>query len=1005
MEDEEFSDIVSESDNRFPIYMDGERIESLRSLISYYQRRVSRLIEEKKQVEEMIENQYELIDLLGVNDPDMDFSVLQKSENADEGKHQTTIEYYRTLSTESYLELLKNSNDYNQLLSYYPLSCSALFDPKFCLDISKIADVAQQFPTEKRQGFYEAIFQEINSISTLMSSLLSILNNDSDISLNEHIQNILMGILPFSKVILFSYDKSIPALYVEKQKLKMEYILKDGIFAQALKSGKKIFISRHDIGLTESDLSILGKSDSMYATPLLSINSVLILYDRNGDITPRDDFLVSICCRFLKEIMHVIHIKKYKKQKIDIYQKMSDALIQLSSLFDMNNFLSTFSKSLESIFECQSAQLFRVSNARSQIMKIGHRKEFFNISNGIVGLCVSRREILSFESPENSIFFHSGIDRSSSGVLTRSIMVSPIFSGKGVVKWVIALYNKERGSMFTINDADSLSVFSKNFHSIAASIRKGSKITDEMKISNRAINDLTQVIDFFSFISDPSDINNLADQVGKKMSTLIGFSRVNVYLIDRKNSRIYGNGDEVDFFRELNPLIDDPIVRLAYHQKICAHNHQTVFFPSIDSRESINGVVVLTTEGETSNALSRSSFMLRSSSSLRSSKSNRITRKISVLGQGSLSNISFISSERTKKILFMWGGIIGAIIQSSYHSKHSSDLLSIARMLAEDWERLPSLFVASFLQEIFLFFDIGKGSEESIIFTKYSRDLVQKQSALLISLISSLKHPYSTANEYDVFEYPSLQEVNNILINPIASDEKSILSHLMKIADENGVLSFFGVPRSIFEDSIRAARSRHKENGFKCWRLSFDSAQFCFYIISQIKASLNLSNCHKSALFLHLIYHNSLIFDESTESTMKYYLENGPSYCISSIIYSFSPLIKCITIEKKNELFCELIKLDNLDTIESATCNNLTQLVYILSNFSFLAQGYSDSEKWIQARFDDELEYTPDMISSHIDYEFKNIIQPVFGELFKMDYKLDVIRKLFSDTVSKLTSH
>ena len=227
----------------------GERIATIQSLVSVYERRIRRFQEEAKLISNLTEFQYEFINKLGITPTNMTLSPVEnrqasnnaninssekysnensqmqnnkndKIENTQEGDDsliQTDKLSYSSLNYDCFLdffkkEIKKSSSKtctMHDMFQKFPIFESSFFDKDFNYNIKPICEYMQTLTQDKRQEFFSEIWISLNNLPYYLNNFFSLIESDSLPILSELVESSLSQSLNYSHVLYtFMIQKS-----------------------------------------------------------------------------------------------------------------------------------------------------------------------------------------------------------------------------------------------------------------------------------------------------------------------------------------------------------------------------------------------------------------------------------------------------------------------------------------------------------------------------------------------------------------------------------------------------------------------------------------------------------------------------------------------------------------------------------------------------------------------------------------------------------------------------
>lgn len=1020
--------------------INGERIATIQNHISVYERRLHRFEEEKKKLGELIEEQNNLINKLGITIENMTLTPnslienqqqISSKEKTNETEYENSQHFYSHLNPDDFLQTLKkefpnlsqdSQNPSNiqlcDIFRKFPFVESAFFDKFGPSNIGRVLEYIQTINSDQRKDFYNEIWSSLNNLPYYLSILFSLLDTDSFKSLAETIETMIAQSLNYSRVILYFYNSEKSVLTIEKQKVKMHHHLNDGVILNVIKVNKSIYIKNTDTNLTSDDKSILIKHKEALFIPIEEFGILVGFFDKIGHFTELDDLLAHSLTSIISEIGQVFQLKKRISERISNYQMICDLIIQLSSTKDINGFLSTLSKGLLKCFHCSHSQLFKVSqNSRCYwlLKDINSSKKGtpLPIGFGLIGYSISKKNIFSFIQPERSVLFRKESDRPEPNIHLRSIVVCPILDEKGEVKFAIVLYNKNNSESFSEEDRKCLEILSSHFNQMITSVINTNDLSNEIKSSNSTIYDLSNLVNFVSFVPSLDSITDISLNIPLLMKDFLRIEKIDIYRIDRALNHIL-MGNEIKF--NVDPQSKNPIMKFILENQIKVEkvgpNESQIFVPLVGLKSNAIGLMSLKTMNNDQDNLSKSACFLPNMSH-DSQNGTKLIKKFNISNNSKPESVfNFLSDNRSKNYLSLWSQLIGKLVEISIDNSEIKRLILLEERLLQSINILDKKTIRDLYQQIKFHLpnnrtDVNFTTPLHCINDK--DDILENYLSLLLkfahfpqngqiftfSINDQIQSEQSSENFND--EFPSSFNFNSFNI-----DENTVVNSLLCLMRDLDLVSFFNFNVSQFESCINFIRCQHKPKLFKNWCLSIDRIQFLTQFLKDVQLSDRFSSCQKAALFFYLLSINC----HSSHST-EFYLESGSKFNISTIIFeAFSSSSNCsffkLDEEDQSMFFRAIERLELIDECLCSSTNNndLFVLTAIICSYSYLFRNEEISKKWVDLRFEEIFVETNedkstlnDLIKFQLEFDIGNVLQPAFNELTRQNYQVEKIWK------------
>ena len=988
---------------RITTNVDGERTATITSMEKYYNRRIQRTKEEREKLKEIIQQQMDIIDVMEITNNDLKAKEVKEPEKIDNEDY----EKYSKMTTDQYSSILKTAADFSEFFNHFPLVFSKILDNDFSIDINKIGETIQQFPTEKRNNFYDEYFRDIRDIIQLSTITKQLLMVSNELELDEIIGSQFPQIFGFQRVIMFRFDEHDSMLTVIKQKLSMRYKLLDGLIEKAAKTGNRFFVSNLSKNAKRDDFIVLGKSQNMWIVPLQGIPYLLIFYDKKEEITAKKDLIITYYSKVIYQSFSIINLRDKRIARVADFQNITDAIVKLSAIGDMKNFLKILQRSLESLFDCESVRLFRVRRHRSSLTKYGADKPYniiVPIGTGIVSNVIVELDSIIIDSPELSISFDQRTDRAESDKRTNSMMVVPVFEGKRV-KWIVAMYNKKGKQSFNKNDRFPATIFAKSLNSLISSVLVTSSINEQMRDSSRDIKDTEKLLSFISKVKDVTNLSQISKDAIKHLDKLISYDDATIYTADFEHMRLDGTGNDAMYSHVISYRDQDPAMKYMLTQTISMYANKVMFCPLISKQGRTKGMFVIRSTRQDKQTKQNTQSFLRTPYQIKGSSQSKIVKKLSGLAQHQLALHTTMIPSRIRNIVTEWSTILSTLTTASKIHRKLLLILSSFKRFAESNTDLSPTF--NFMYTTMLssaFADYPEksmllilGNEYEMQFSRMIITGIQSKSYIQIQSIPSIKE--------DAFKKPDKSVMYNTHgLDSFSLDEVFVLPIFVDIASTFGITEFLGLNNDEVAGLVKKVRSYTKTQGFRSWRMTLDHVQFCFFFISTMGITNKLTGVQKTALFLFFLCY----YAEPFEINKRFLIQSKGRNQTSVRAFILCDSIGKLQTRKQISLMDCLSELDKCDLIESSGTSNVPLLIALVSKFSYCMREEDVSKELCKMRFKEELADDPPEIAEEIgksilDFENRNILQPSFGELCRLGYSVDSTRKILADNMSVLT--
>ena len=999
-----------------------ERVETIRSQMGIYERRIKRYREEIKILNEFIESEQNIINKLGITPENLESILFEKNQinqSEEEAKKKTnenddSTNFYNGIDSKDLLTVLKKCKEENRKIDFqtifkdFPFITASLFDNECKPEVSKICEFLQTLDIEERKEFYSAVWNDLNSLPYFMNQFVSLVKPDNFMVLDEIVESTLAKILNFKHVVVYNYDQNKSTLSKEKQQFRFQHVLSNGIISHSLKSNKPIFVSKNDQQhLSPDDISVLEQHINGYFIPLPDISMVIALYDRIGKLTPFDDLIAKSFTNIINEIGLAILIKEKAQKKMESVQQMTQLFTKISSMSNIKNIVFIIQNQMTKIFNCEYANLFKVShssNVFSTIINENRNRKIYPVGYGIIGDAILRECSVKMTNPEVSLLFKFDSDRPFPNIKTNSILVCPIFEndseGHSNVKYALALYNKIKTNTFTQDDMDNIEFLCSNLNDIILLIEKIGGYDHEIKVSDEPLEEYLKMVDLVKNINDFSDAQSIETQITKIFKANMDIDKADIFVIDPESKLIIKFGslnknDDNIYINSLNPLSKDPIVKYSLKNEICEETNDlyiTIYSPLIGLNDNVTGILALSSKHLDSD-----------------SKESKL-------------------NDENKKIISFWSKIIGHIVEITYINQKTTQKILLEERLNESLsifnnQILAYLYPRGTVNTTKSDDNFSNSQTNYIISPNQNENLISCFKDLAIILNSfpgkdklfSFKKDTSTLNQQIISNnFFSKAFPKSNLFDVFSIDESTLFFSLLDIMLELNILDFFKSRFNFihFKICMFSIRSMHHPKQFHNWLLSVDRVQFLYYFLIKTGLNNSLSNCQKTALFFYLLCMNcDPTIENGKLNRSPYFLENGKNLSVGvSIFFAFSSIpdspFFSLSPEEQNDLFKCIKELDQTQNLDEILGNSAFFYTAIVCLYSYLGRNQILSENWVNYRFEEEFKDEERknlvlLIKYQLEFEMNVVIQPTFMELERLGIDIEEIKNNFISNLKK----
>ncbi|EAY19161.1 hypothetical protein TVAG_190570 [Trichomonas vaginalis G3] len=973
-----------------------ERIEELKSLISFQSRVLDRIKQDVSLAQSQVDLQFEIMDSLNKMYADTTSYTGNKSPFAKTLRNfdkknpnvRSTIQTpaLQPLSgiesptspgkSHDYSHALLSAIDYDFFSREYPLILSYLFERNIKDEIKSISSSCEKLALSKRTDYLNNVFKQLNETSQIFDAILKLVNATSFSELTEMIENKIPKLLNIQRAAIFQIVDS--DIVLQRECMKLHRSFNSGVFYNIFKSGRIKIVSCENPDITSIDQYLFMKNQVALVVPI--DNLLLLLFDKTGGFK-EDDFLIALgISNFIREMAPSLEQKDVERPNIQTTIKI------------MNNFSP---KVLGEVFHCEGVRVFHVSSSKKVFLDSNEVKPtIYSISTGIVGQCITKMRLIRMSKPELSVLFEPAVDRINMNTPTSSIMVSPIFSKDNKVKYVIALYSRKNVDFFTELDENTMKMVCKSLNPIV----RGNKLQKQLERKENHIKYLTLTMDIFNLHVDLLDFYRMKNLMNRALSAVVGGDS-EVFLTD------YFRNDLSELRTEFNEKISEtgsPQCISActgkMMQMIVSDTQTKYYIPLPGNNGQISAVVKLDIDKVAAKAKriisvysSVSMIKLDSSSASFNTKSS-LQLKVEKMNNSSQAQFTEIDDRRitncAKPIRDFFGSLCDA------YKNFSDDISAVKFSMAI--EKIPeensSLYVRAH-EDLSALIGTAAYGPTTFIQIPVKNENFQKVTATMLRKLTEICGFPDLADPVPTVTLAMPSKVpEDLSLDIYNEDAKSLLSMTTYMLFEFGIEEVLDAEDSNILFLLKELRGLHSAH----WEVAVDNVHFAYLQLKQMKVENKIEAL--SLMFYLLCYSANKI--ETTGAVVQA-IETGTAPSPSSILLYAAAASNAPFLEKKEwfEILEKVSFLSSCESFDSLGENSDTYcLLAILSKRSCLARKFEVAERYVKERFSDQV-----LMKYILEAEMRGMILPVIFELTTPTFKTDTIRMPMVTNARKIT--
>lgn len=521
---------------------------------------------------------------------------------------QSRQNFFPVPSISNVLDNLEETTDFNQFFAQFPMSLiliSGFYENNFPTE--SIISSIENWSPQRRQNFFIALFHDMQRSSSFMTTVFDISNVLTTFDLINIVECKLPKLFNCKRVSFLFYDSPNEELVLNKEKIKIRFPVKQGIFQRSLITQSPVQSNVDDSDVSPSDKAIIYQNKQVLIIPVLSIRSqfhvegLLLFYDKFGGIQSSDYFKTSVIARCLAQIIPFLKKMEETKQRTNAFQKSVDTFVSLCTSSDLKTLIENIIESFTNFFNCEAVKIFKVSNKEKTYKEISSNNNRDNsdgypFSLGIVGNCISNCRSINLSKPQFSENYDTTVDCYDENSFSSSLLIGTISKGNSICKWAIALYNKKDQLSFTPLDEESLSTICSHLLPLLENSWKEKKMKQAINQSKRQLTQAEALIDTIASLKNPTDIESMLVQMQKYFKSNTKFSNISLYSLDVFRKELVSHQIhpmEVVLLDSDNPIAECARTGKMIERENYVDNSVMIFYPIVNSTNSIIGVFLL----------------------------------------------------------------------------------------------------------------------------------------------------------------------------------------------------------------------------------------------------------------------------------------------------------------------------------------------------------------------------------------------------------------------------
>lgn len=1091
---------------------EAERLMELYALHDYKERQISRLREEEKELQQIIADQKEIISIFGAsldpnsetvgenvptieakeseleitkshsarniletnatrtkipltdsatnlmdelkqaldNQPIREGSSINLNQHQSHSFAQSRQNYYSVPPISNILSEIEEASDFAAYFKQYPLSLLLLtgFNENN-FPTETLLSTLEGFSTQKQTNFFNAFFQDIRRTSKFLDFVLKMMKVGNMFELTTIVETNMPLYYNAKRCCFLKYDSQNEELVFMKEKIKLRFPIKQGIFQRTLSNQTPIESSIEDPDVTPSDRVIFQNNRTVMIIPVLSIRSqfrvegLLVTFDKFQGFQSSDYLTGSILARVIAQIMPQLKVLENQSQRGSAYRSAVQTYVNLCTSSDLASLVSNISMSFCQYFHCEAVRIFKVIRKKQvyrEITRFETLENTYPFSSGIVGSCISNSSSINLTKPQFSENYHTDVDCYDSNSFSSSLLVGIVDDESSITRWAIALYNKKERSSFTPLDEESLVTICHHLYPLLKNAWRDKKLKQTISRSKKQLTQAEALTDVIASLKSPTDINSMLVRMNKFFKENTQFSEISLYQIDKFRRELVNvelNKMEVIPLDSDNPAANCARTGRMIECQSPLDGTRMLFCSVINSSSSVIGVFKLGGAESQPDAkpLSESNINpdKKGSSSL-----NILNTFRSSLSSSRLLNFSLPEADQKEKdelddnetllqMTKMWQKVAGSVLEGSQKhrlytkKKQLIDHMSVALYDNQFESSFKIWQECQFLVDTFEDLDDASVSIESPMISDMVFANTSELSEKTVQLIKTLQS--LNAIDQTIFAPQKAKQVNDeeltvieddgrsspflttTAINLVTMDEGSILSNIVSAFNELAVLQFLGITEADATQFVLDLRALHPPNKFRSWRLAVDHFQFTAFLMLNTQFGQVLSDIEMMAILLYMLTLYSdpcaMIEDATPEKITKFTLETSGGFSATSSLFTATAwcdvhVFENLQPEEKMNIWNTVDELEISAQPDSFIGASPAIVLASLARYSYVLRENNVSLQWSQLKSEEEY---PDETSSDIqdirkyqmEYERDVLLIPMMNEAMKIDQQISTL--------------
>lgn len=946
------------------------------------------------------------------------------------------------------LQKLMTTKDFPEFFKQFPLALLLVSGFYERLPVENFLSAFESLSSSVRQSFWTAFFEDMRKCGSFMGIVKRLMQVMKVSELTQLVEEQLVHFYSADRCLFLSYEADDEELVVLRDRMKLRFPVRQGIFSRALTTQQPVEAYLDDPEVAHSDRVIMKHNKHVFIMPVLSVRSqvqvdgLLLVFDKVDGIQ-RDDYLTtSLIARCISHIISRLRTLEKQEHRRGTFERCVTTYVDLCASSDLKDLVQQIQASFCSFFNCKKVRLFKVCRKKGVLTELlGEHvgQKSFPISTGILGSCVTNNTFINITKPQFSENYDPNVDCSEPDSFSSSLLVGVIPDQSGMPRWAIGLYNKTDQSSFAHLDEESLETICHHLHPLLESAWMGKRLKRKIHKSQKQLAESEALTDVIAMKS-PADVDAMLVRMNKFFRDSMSRSKVILYIVDHFREELC-NTDvcsplDVIPLNSQNPGAECARTGRIIRRANSLNNTEMLFCPILDSSNTVIGVFQLSdvkltaksqAESDTNTAVPVITQPTSSSQAiLNSFHSSLSTSRFLVFGnlsgQSSLETLKMKEVDNASLLTMIekWQKVAGGVLEDAKNHRLFTQKQQLISCISQAlFDNLFDNVFRVWQETQFLVDDFDEiGTSDAMIESPVITRVVYANTSELsekafqsIRLLQSLNKPPELVKKPRKMGKTFTEEPDSsdFLLSPtvdlIFMDEASIIQNILSCFKELSIVQYLGLNDHDATLFLLELRRIHPPKSFRSWRLAVDHAQFAAWLMlhTQIGKSLSATEIVSVIMYLLSLYSDPCATMPSVTSgkRTKFTLETGGTFSTLSSFFTAcawceTHIFECLQPEEKMTIWNTIDELELSAQIDAFLNASPALLITCIARYSHMMREPVVSMKWVELRMKEEL---PPELADDVDdvklfemaFEKESLLLPMLEEAAKIDPAITAI--------------